>query len=307
MLHLPKYPKVLALGHRVISRIFDGPVEISEKIDGSQYSFAKVEDELICRTRRTTLYNAQPDKMFLPAIRRTEVAKPRIPEGVIFFGETLARPKHNVLAYDIVPVGHVALFAAMNIESREMYSYETLKVWADEFEMDIVSRIFEGEFEGPEQILELLDRESMLGGCKIEGVVVKNYAHDAMIGEGIYYPYLVGKYVSERFKEKQDGNKYGKKKTKSDWESYKDTYRTEARWLKAIQHLREDGSLLGEPKDIGPLMKEIQTDLEDEHKEEVMEFLYKLHRKELLGRATQGFAEWYKEQLLKGEINVSES
>ena len=37
MTGIPRYPKVLALGHRTIKNIWDGPVEITEKIDGSQF------------------------------------------------------------------------------------------------------------------------------------------------------------------------------------------------------------------------------------------------------------------------------
>lgn len=308
MVTIPKYPKVLPLGHRTIRQIWDGPVEITEKVDGSQFGFAKINGEIVCKTRRTILYPEQPDKMFLPAVKQVMSNKDVIPEGVVFFGETLVKPKHNVLPYTRVPKGHIALFAAMNIESKEMYSYVQLGQWAFIFEMDIVPILWEGEVsdswkETPlELVKDLLDTTSFLGGPHIEGIVVKNYIHDAMIGEGVYYPYLVGKYVSEKFKETAGSKLYGNRAAKSNWEAFKDSFRTEARWQKAIQHLREDGLLLGEPKDIGPLLKEIQTDLEDEEKETVMEFLYKLYRKEWLGRATQGFAEWYKEQLLKGEI-----
>lgn len=48
-----------------------------------------------------------------------------------------------------------------------------------------------------------------------------------------------------------------------------DSYRTEARWQKAVQHLRDEGKLLGEPKDIGPLMAEIWRDLVEEEKAEL--------------------------------------
>lgn len=310
-MHLPKFPKVLALGHRTIKRIWDGPVEITEKVDGSQFSFGKPESDVICRTRRTVLYNAQPDKMFKDAIRHVESVQNKLDPDYLFFGEQLARPKHNVLVYDKVPKGHIAPFGVMNRHSQEMVRYDGIKSWAKELEMDVVPLLWAGEVSAQwkgheaELVIDLLDTESFLGGPKVEGVVVKNYEHDAMIGEGHYYPYLVGKYVSEKFREKHGRNAYGSQKTKSDWEAYKDSFRTEARWLKAIQHLREDGTLLGEPKDIGPLMKEIQIDLEDEHKEEIMEFLYKLYRKELLGRSTQGFAEWYKQMLLEGKIDAS--
>jgi ATP-dependent RNA circularization protein (DNA/RNA ligase family) len=33
------YPSIYALGHRAIRELFDGPVVVEEKIDGSQFSF----------------------------------------------------------------------------------------------------------------------------------------------------------------------------------------------------------------------------------------------------------------------------
>jgi len=39
-----------------------------------------------------------------------------------------------------------------------------------------------------------------LGGCKVEGVVVKNYAKQFLLG-GQPMPLMMGKFVSENFKE----------------------------------------------------------------------------------------------------------
>ena len=42
---LPSYPKILPLGHFIINKIYDGEVELTEKVDGSQYKFGIVKEE----------------------------------------------------------------------------------------------------------------------------------------------------------------------------------------------------------------------------------------------------------------------
>jgi hypothetical protein len=124
-----------------------------------------------------------------------------------------------------------------------------------------------------------------------------------MIGD-VYFPIQCGKYVSEKFKEKHDNKAYGRKKSKNNWFSFCESYKTEARWQKAVQHLRESGELLGEPKDIGALIKEVQRDIVEEELEIVMNALWKFFQRDLMSTVTKGLPEWYKEQLAKGNINV---
>ena len=88
---------------------------------------------------------------------------------------------------------------------------------------------------------------------------------------------------------------------KSKFELFKESYKTEARWLKAIQHLKELNVINNTPADIGILLKEIQTDIRQEEKENIKESLYNIFIHEILRKATSGFPEWYKELLLKGE------
>lgn len=297
---LARYQKILALGHRTIKNIFEDPVEITEKVDGSQFSFGKVDGELLCRSKGADLVIEAPQAIFVPAISKVKSIEHLLPDSITFFGETLQRPKHNVLVYDKVPVGHIALFGIMNNISKVMLDYKEIQKWANRLGVDVVPCLYHGRADS-EMIPSLLDRVSYLGGTKIEGVVVKNYNKDAMIGDQ-YLPYLVGKYVSEKFKEQHGSKKYGTQAAKSDIESYFRSFNTEARFQKAIIHLREKGLLKGEPQDIGPLLKELNTDFETECKEEIKDFLWQKHRHQALRMMSYGFPEWYKEQLLKGEI-----
>ena len=145
---------------------------------------------------------------------------------------------------------------------------------------------------------EFLDKSSILGG-PIEGVVIKN----PNIFDDNGKP-LVGKYVSEKFRES-----HAKKWKKSDVtkgnliEGLVEKYYSEARFQKAVQHLEETGQLLNAPQDIGPLMKEISVDFWAECEDEVKEDCLKFVRKELQRQVTRGFPEWYKDRL-KGTVSL---
>ena len=295
-MQLPSYPKIHQLGHRTIRDIFEDEVEITEKVNGSQFTFGKVQGLLAVRSRGADIVTYAPDSMFRAAVESVLTAEDRIPDGLVFYGEALTRPKHNVLKYDRMPASHVALFAVMDVHTREMFKYEVIQQWADTLGMEAVPRMHQG-LSDVESILGMLDRESFLGGTKIEGVVVKNYHKDAMIGD-VYIPYLVGKYVSEQFKERHSVKPYGKKEVKVTIDTFLDSFCTEARFHKAVQHLREQGKLVEDPKDIGPLIKELNIDFVEECKDEIMEFLWRQYSKEAHRRMSRGFPEWYKRQLM---------
>jgi len=205
------------------------------------------------------------------------------------------------LKYDRIPTGHIALFGMDAADPYWEYSYEKLSTCAFNFGMDVVPRIYQGAINNANDLKDMLDRESFLGGTKIEGIVVKNWNKSFLIG-GQYFFVMSGKYVSEKFKEVHQN--WSKSHTsKGKWQDFIDSFRTEARWEKAIQHLRERGELLGEPKDIGPLMKEINQDIIDEEKEYILEQLWKFFSKDILRTANRGFPEWYKQKLLEGAFN----
>ncbi len=90
-------------------------------------------------------------------------------------------------------------------------------------------------------------------------------------------------------------------------QEYINSFRTEARWQKAVNHLREKGELENDPRDIGKLMKEINVDIHAEEAEEIKSFLYKHFVKQITRKAGAGFPEWYKEQLLKKAFENTEA
>jgi hypothetical protein len=288
------YPKIFQIGTDYIKDIFDGEVEVTEKIDGSQFVFGKINNELFMRSKNKQLFTENPEGMFIKAIEYVLSIQDEILNNMIFYCEYLKKPKHNTLCYDEVPKNNLICFG-ISTPSDSFYKHAN-QCYTGKLGLDYVPILYEGKVESVDKLKELLETESVLGGTKIEGVVIKNYNKPFLLG-GQPIPVMAGKFVSEVFKEKMRG--WGEEHTgKGKWEIFKDSYRTEARWQKSIQHLRDNGELENVPKDIGALIKEIHRDITEEEKEIIKDFLWKEFGKELLRKSTVGFPEWYKEQLL---------
>jgi hypothetical protein len=162
-----------------------------------------------------------------------------------------------------------------------------------------VPLFYKGKINSPDEILKFLETDSFLGKQRIEGVVVKNYHRQFLIG-GRPIPIMTGKYVSEAFKEVRRKNWNMENTGKGKFQVFKEGFKTEARWHKAIQHLKENGELEHSPKDIGKLLKEVQRDITIEEKENIKEFLWREFGNDILRYSVGGFPEWYKKYLLTG-------
>ncbi len=298
---VPSYPSLYAIGHRAIADIFDGDVVIQEKVDGSQFSFQVRNGEVEVRSKGAQLNLVAPDKMFAAGVAVVQAIAPLLVEGYVYRGEYLRAPKHNTLAYDRIPRGHVALFDVEDRNKGEGYflSPDELAAEADRIGVDVVPVLYTGRLDGPDHLRSMLDRVSMLGGAKVEGVVVKNYlkfTDDKKV--------MMGKFVSEAFKEVHSGKWREANPTQGDiMSSLTAAYRTPARWGKAVQHLREAGVLTDSPKDIGHLIKEVGEDVQRECEAEIKDLLFGHFWPQLRRSLTGGLPEWYKEQLMQQAFN----
>lgn len=241
--------------------------------------------------------------MFAPAVETVKQLK--LPNDIFFFGETLHRPKHNALTYNAVPKGHIALFGAVHVSEQVWLPHEDVSGWANDFKIDVVPLISAGRLVHDELIENLhkfLQLESYLGGPNIEGIVIKNLHQDMMIGEQ-YVPFLTGKYVSEAFKEVHSNKKYGTAERKSKLEQLYESYRNEARWNKAVQHLKEKGTFAAELPTIGKIISEVKLDILEERSDEIKEDLFSIFKADLLRYSVRGLPEWFKEKLAKGDFD----
>lgn len=298
---IKSFPKIFSIGTNYIVDIFNEPVEITEKIDGSQFVFGKIDGELQIRSKGAQIYENGSNGMFTTAVQYVSVMKEYIPENTIFYCEYLQKPKHNVLKYDRVPKNNLILFGVSDVSDKFITEHESLKKYADMISIECVPLVFSGKIEKPEDIFDLIKRESVLGGVSVEGIVVKNYQRPFLFG-GVPMPLMSGKYVSEGFKEIHQKDWSKENTAKGKYQVYKDGFRSDARWEKAVQHLREKGLLDNSPKDIGILMKEIEADIIEEEKENIKEFLWKEFSGDLLRSARAGFPEWYKKRLVENSF-----
>lgn len=298
------YPKVHALGHAAIKNLLLDPVLVEEKVDGSQFSFGKFVDPagleyLRCRSRGAELNVDAPDKMFAAGVSTARELFLLLHPGWAYRGEYLAKPKHNTLAYDRVPARHVILFDVNT--GHEMYlSYDEKSTEAVRLGLEVVPFIHAGRVESLDFFRSLLDRASVLGGQRVEGVVVKNYVRFGADGKA-----LIGKFVSEAFKEVHGADWRERNPTHADvLTTLVARYRTPARWAKAVQHLREVGKLEDTPRDIGKLLESAREDTRIECEDEIKTALFAWAWPHISRGCATGLAEWYKEELLKKQFEA---
>jgi len=300
------YPSAYALGHPNLKGLLGDPVLVEEKIDGSQFSFGVFESgtglatatHIRCRSKGVDLQILTPEKMFDQAVRTAVSLQDKLRIGWTYRAEYLAKPKHNALAYDRIPKDHLILFD-INIELETYLTYEEKKAEAERLGLEVVPKIFEGTITDINLFRELLDRESCLGGPKIEGVVIKNY-HQFGRDKKI----LLGKFVSEAFKEVHRKEwKEANPTSRGIVENLGEMLRTPARWNKTIQHLKEAGTLTDSPQDIGLIMKEVPLDILKEEEDFIKEKLFQWAWPHLKRASVRGIPEWYKEKLVEKQFD----
>lgn len=290
------YPKVWNVGHPAVRDLFIGEVTVQEKVDGSQFTFGLIGGRLLLRSKGAEIHGVEAaDKLFEGAARTAlalaEAGK--LVEGWQYRGEALCRPKHNTLAYGRAPKGNVILFDVDTGLEARVSDPAVLLAIADALDMECVPTLHVGPVESLEALKAFLDRESCLGGPKVEGVVVKNYSKWGEDGK-----MLMGKIVSDDFRESHKREWVRSNPGREDiLERLKAAYRTERRWEKAIQHAAEAGTLESSPRDIGPLLKAIPQDVEEECRQEIADALFAAFWPDIRRGITAGFPEFYKARL----------
>ena len=285
------YPSIYNIGHKALDGLFDGPVVVEEKVDGSQFSFGVINSELMVRSKGKAMVVDAPEKMFGAAVDTAKALADRLLPNHVYRGEYLQKPKHNTLAYARVPERHIILFDIC--PALETYLQPEAKAAeAARLGMEVVP-CFLTAVDSLDELKALTERESVLGGATMEGVVVKNYARFTEDKKA-----MMGKYVREAFKEAHKLAWKASNPTRTDVvQSLIASLKTEARWRKAVQHLRESGLLTDTPQDIGPLLREIPADILKECREMIAEKLFEYAWPQIQRGVTVGFPQWYKDQL----------
>ena len=277
---------------------------IEEKVDGSQFRCERSADGLISYGSHNVDFTDDrvPTGGFAKAAGIMSLAL-RSLEGdrnhYMLFCEFLATPRHNALHYDRVPLGNLYLFDA-----------KVNGIWLDDYQLTelaaklniepphVLARL--DHFPAIEEIRPYLSVSSALGGS-MEGVVIKH--------RGIQFisysvpQFLAMKVVNASFKELNTA--LWKEEHRSGIHSIDDLIgfvmegvKLPAVWLKASQHLKENGESTSSMRDIPKLIDLINEDIDTEYKEEIKDLLFDLLHRQITQKFTKGFAVWYKEKLV---------
>lgn len=294
------YSSIYNLGHRAAKDLLTVPVYVEEKIDGSQFSFGIAEDgELKVRSKGCVMVLDAPEKMFSFAVETVKKLGPLLHPGWTYRGEYLRSAKHNTLAYDRFPKDHIILFD-VEIGECEFLSYPEKYEEALRLGLEIVPLLFQGVVENIEQFRSFLETTSTLGGQKVEGVVIKPIGYNLF---DVQKKVLMGKFVSEAFKEAHAGEWKAANQTPTDILMMLGAkYGVQARWQKAVQHLMEAGNITDSPQDIGLLMREVPTDVKKECEAEIRDQLFDFAWPHISRMLTRGLPEWYKDRLLRQQF-----
>lgn len=269
-----KFKDLKKLTH--ISKIY-----VQEKIDGSQFSFW-FDEEWKFKSRNNILPST--DKQFKLAIDGVLAVSSNLDKSFLYRGEFLCKPRHNVMLYERVPKHNIVIF---DIECNDTYlTPEECKKHCDKVDLEYVQIV--SILDHVPEVKELdLTFKSMLGG-EVEGVVLKSYDNKQFF-----------KYVRETFKETRTINRVNSNNKTKLLEELAKGICTEARWHKAIQHLKEDNKELNTAE----VCKEIHKDIEKEEMTIIQEFIkehnlkYEDCRKQLMGLCCRGIHEWLQDKI----------
>ena len=309
------YPSIFAVGHHAAHDILLDTVVVEEKIDGSQFSFGVFDERepgiypavydqdtftLRCRSKGAQLNIIAPEHMFAKAVAVVQEIKNELVLGWTYRGEYLVKPKHNALAYDRTPYRNIIIFD-INTGHEEYLDPAAKKIEANRVGLEVVPVLYHGP--GLElshdHLRNMLDNTvSVLGGQKIEGVVIKNYERFVAGGGAMF-----AKFVSEAYKEVHSAERKRENPTTGDIiQQIISDYRTPARYQKALQHLSEAGKTEGTLRDIGLLIREIPEDIKRECYDEIAGRLFKYAWPHIARGVCGGVALWYKDVLLKRQF-----
>jgi len=312
------YPKILTLGHDALTRLFENEVEVTEKIDGSQFRIEMNNDGvLVCGTKATepSIEQLIKDNLFGSAtffvlVKRDllfNVLKQRKAKRITLFCETLRQPKHNYIQYGRVPKGHLYLFGCQVMSDETNYEYnlntEELILLAKILSMEPVNVLYKGFVSSRKDLRKLLESRSVLSVdtfVQVEGIVIKNYEQTYPIEFMSTRNYagfpLAGKWVREEYEEER--RKEWKKTNKPIYEQIVERFITKSRLNKVILHLREQSKIENQKQDLQYLLPEFFHDFETECQDEIRNLLWEDVKKRLKSSCDKFVVKEYLEMLL---------
>lgn len=281
---------------------------VEEKIDGAQLTFEVREGQLVAGSRRHVLDPTRAPRRFRAVLSELRPATERMTPGLIYRAEVVAQPQAVTLAYERPARGLAVLFD-VNRPDGSFLDPDARLVEAERLGMDCVPVLHAGEVT-PALLTQLIATSTpLLGGERIEGVVVKA-ADDLSAGR------LMGKFVADDFREVHVADWSGDTDPRSMVQSLAFSVSTPARFRKMVAAMAEDGVLTGTRSDIGEFCRRTIANVAEEEGEELREqwHAYWEQRpkanhtgasammKNLNRQVNDSAAIWFKTELAEGRI-----
>ncbi len=261
-----KYPKIYALGSSENDGILNEIGVIQSKIDGANFQFQYLpeENKLIFGSRNQELLeNTNPENwVAIKSYKKAfEEHKDKFIPNVIYYSESLQ--KHTI-SYDNIP--NTIGYDIFDIERNEFWDWKAAKQAFENIEIPFINIHYEGLLKDItiDQLNEYI-KKSPYRKDGDEGIVIKCYNKLNIYGRPLW-----AKIVDPLFKEQNKKAFKGQIPTlKNDTSDIVDQYFTDARFIKAIDRLRENGNIIDmrlTPK----LFKYISNDILSENILEIM-------------------------------------
>ena len=294
---LPSYGKIYNVGHPYTQDLYDQKCYIQEKLDGSQFSFGINDDgELLCRSKNRAIDVTSYEKMFNLAVHTANrlYQEDKLKMGWIYRAEAITQPKHNSINYKVIPPGGLVIYEIQTDKHSCLHPDQSKEV-AESLGLLFAPVYYKGMV-STKEIAECCKKTSVVNPeIQIEGVVIKRLIIQKI---NQFDELSRSKYVNEEFRELHLNNpEYKKTNKESIVDNISNTFSTKERWKKVIQHMKEDGVLLGEPKDIGNICKYVQEDIFKECEPMIKDMMYALYKKDIKRAVVKGIPEWYKKHL----------
>ena len=158
------FPKIFHIGENYIENLFKGEVEITEKIDGSQWDFGIDKDgQVVRRSKGQDLTFMDIPKMFKLADEQVErISATLIGKGlkdIYFYCEFLSKTHHNIMNYERVPKNYLYLFGIM--EGQNFVSdFDKLCEYADLLEIEKPHLLYKGGVKDIKELEKILEKDS---------------------------------------------------------------------------------------------------------------------------------------------------
>jgi hypothetical protein len=282
---------------------------VQEKVDGSQLSFRRdAKDDDVLFFNKGKLLTPQNAKFFSKSVQAILALKSNLNPDFIYHGEAVTRPKHNVLAYQKAPKHFWICFDIYDTQKeRWLHPDEGLTEECERIGVECVPVVYRNQDSAVnpktkcKELLQLIEKGELTSclGNKMEGLVLK-HPRFINVHKGGKITASKFKFVTEEF---QESHKPNPGKSAQNAEEIGQMYNTGPRFAKAVQHLKETGmwkeNLPGARPGSEPIManyplllKELDSDLEQECREEILKVLEKLFMPRIKEAARRDLKEW---------------